>query len=77
MEESLLTIFSSLSLAMRKTFIADHSCLVIDDSARAITLDAGAGICMVCVVEHLEKDVTWEKDMCKLVAIIKKCTGKS
>ena len=29
---------------------------------RAITLDAGAGICMVCFVEHLEKDMTFKID---------------
>lgn len=77
MEESLLTLFSCLSLAIRTKFLAAHPCMVIDDSVKAITLDSGAGICMVCVVECLEKDVTWVKDIRKLVPIIKKFTGKS
>ena len=79
--KNILQFFTCLSLAAKESFFTKHRNAVIDSAVDGVeSLSSGSAICIVCVVNRLEKDVNLlldEDDGIKLTNIIEKSKGKT
>lgn len=80
MSEEIRTFFASLPQSNRKAFFKEHPCKVIEDAVEQTEyLDTvpGAGVCLICIVQSLEKDASPMKDANRLSVVINKFVGKT
>ena len=80
MSEEIRTFFAALPLSNRNAFFKEHPCKVIEDAVeqtKNLDMVAGAGVCLICIVQSLEEDASPMKDADKLSVVINKFVGKT